>query len=67
MGDASLISGQRTVMNAIQQRAIELKRAGKSADEVARIVQMEFQVKYPDWLGPAQAGNAARTAYAEAQ
>jgi hypothetical protein len=60
------IDEQRTMMRAIQARAVELKREGKSADDTARTVQMEFQTKYPDWMGAAQAGNAARTAYQEA-
>jgi glyoxylase-like metal-dependent hydrolase (beta-lactamase superfamily II) len=66
MGDASLIDEQRTVLKAIQARAVLLKHEGKSADETAKIVQEEFHTKYPDWTGPAQAGNAAKTAYNEA-
>ena len=66
VGDASLISDQRTMMKAIQSRAIELKRQGKSADETAQAVQAEFQVKYSDWTAPARVGLIARTAYAEA-
>src|ERR1700730_16214129 len=49
MGDASLINEQRTVLKAIQARAIELKHEGKSPDETAQTVQAEFQMKYPDW------------------
>jgi glyoxylase-like metal-dependent hydrolase (beta-lactamase superfamily II) len=64
-GDASLIDQQRTVMKAVQARALALKREGKSADETARIVQAEFQAAYADWTGPAQAGNAARAAFNE--
>jgi glyoxylase-like metal-dependent hydrolase (beta-lactamase superfamily II) len=66
MGGAELIDEQRTMMRAIQARAVELKREGKSADDTALTVQMEFQAKYPDWMGAAQAGIAARTAYQEA-
>src|SRR5476651_1795680 len=66
VGDASLISDQRTMMKAIQSRATELKRQGKSADETAQAVQAEFQAKYPDWTAPARVGLIARTAYAEA-
>jgi glyoxylase-like metal-dependent hydrolase (beta-lactamase superfamily II) len=65
MGDARLIEEQRTVMSAIQARAVELKRQGQSPDEAAQTVQTEFQMKYPDWTGPAQAGAAARVAYRE--
>jgi glyoxylase-like metal-dependent hydrolase (beta-lactamase superfamily II) len=66
VGDASLIDQQRTVLTAIEARALALKREGKTADEAARIVQTEFQGSHADWTGPAQAGNAARTAYHEA-
>ena len=66
VGDASLIDAQRTMMKAIQARATELKRQGKSADEVGPIVQAEFQAKYPDWAAPARIGIIARTAYMEA-
>jgi glyoxylase-like metal-dependent hydrolase (beta-lactamase superfamily II) len=66
VGDASLIDAQRTMMKAIQARALELKRQGKSADEAGPIVQSEFQAKYPDWSAPARIGIIARTAYAEA-
>jgi hypothetical protein len=55
------------MMKAIQSRAMELKREGKSADETAQTVQTEFQAKYPDWTAPARVGLIARTAYAEAQ
>jgi glyoxylase-like metal-dependent hydrolase (beta-lactamase superfamily II) len=65
MGDASLIEQQRTVMKGIQARAGELKRQGKSVDETAQIVQMEFQAKYPNWTAPARAAAIARTAFTE--
>jgi glyoxylase-like metal-dependent hydrolase (beta-lactamase superfamily II) len=67
MGGASLIDEQRTMMKAIQARASELKRLGKSADETAQAVQTEFQAKYPDWSAPARVTVIARTAYLEAQ
>jgi glyoxylase-like metal-dependent hydrolase (beta-lactamase superfamily II) len=64
-GDASLIDQQRTVLKAIQARALALKGEGKSADETARTVQAELQASHADWTGPAQAGSAARTAFNE--
>jgi cyclase len=67
MGDSSLIDQQRTMMKAIQARAVELKRQGESADETAQALQSEFQAKYPDWTAPARVGVIARTAYMEAQ
>jgi glyoxylase-like metal-dependent hydrolase (beta-lactamase superfamily II) len=66
MGGASLIDEQRAVLKAIQARAAALKREGRSAAEAAQIVQTEFQMRYPEWTGAAQAGNAAKTAYNEA-
>ena len=64
-GDASQIGEQRTVMRAIQQRAIELKRQGKSADETVQTVQTELPAKFPGWAAPARVGIIARTAYTE--
>jgi glyoxylase-like metal-dependent hydrolase (beta-lactamase superfamily II) len=64
-GDAALIAEQRTMMKAIQSRALELKRQGRSADETATTVQAEFQANYPNWAAPARVGIMARTAYAE--
>jgi glyoxylase-like metal-dependent hydrolase (beta-lactamase superfamily II) len=66
VGDASLINEQRTMMTAMQSRAIELKHQGRSADDAASTVQSEFQAKYPDWAAPARIAIIARTAYAEA-
>ena len=66
VGEASLIAEQRTMMTAIQSRAIALKREGKPADETAQMVQSEFQAKYPGWAVPVRLGVIARTAYTEA-
>jgi len=64
-GAASLIAEQKTVMTAIQRRAIELKRQGKSADETVQIVQAELPATFPGWAAPARVGIIARTAYTE--
>jgi glyoxylase-like metal-dependent hydrolase (beta-lactamase superfamily II) len=66
VGDASLIAEQRTMMKAIQSRAIELKRQGRSADDTAQAVQAEFQTTFPGWAAPGRVGIIARTAYTEA-
>ena len=66
VGEASLIAEQKTVMTAIQSRAIELKHQGKSADETVQIVQAELPGKFPGWAAPARVGIIARTAYTEA-
>jgi glyoxylase-like metal-dependent hydrolase (beta-lactamase superfamily II) len=65
MGDGSLIETNRTYLRALQTRVAELKRAGKTVDEVAEAMTAEFKAKYPDWTG--NAGAAARIAYNEAK
>jgi hypothetical protein len=50
----------------VQLRARELKTQGRSADDVAMAVQMEFQAKYPGWPRANGLAAAARSAYAEA-
>jgi cyclase len=65
MGDGSLIEKNRVYLQALQMRAAELKRAGKTADETADALTAEFKAKYPDWTG--NAGAAARIAYNEAK
>jgi glyoxylase-like metal-dependent hydrolase (beta-lactamase superfamily II) len=66
VGDASLIAEQRAVMKAIQSRAAELKKEGKTADETAAAIQRELTAKYPDWAAPPRVSAIAKTAYAEA-
>ena len=66
VGDASLIAEQRTVMKAIQSRAIELKRQGRTADEAAATIQTEMQAGYSTWSAAARIAAIAKTAYAEA-
>jgi glyoxylase-like metal-dependent hydrolase (beta-lactamase superfamily II) len=65
MGDGSLIETNRAYLQALQSRAAELKRAGKSEDEAADTLSAEFKAKYPNWTG--NAGAAARVAYKEAK
>src|SRR5579863_1309489 len=42
VGDASLIGTERTYLNAVQSRTVELKAQGKSADETAKLLSAEF-------------------------
>jgi glyoxylase-like metal-dependent hydrolase (beta-lactamase superfamily II) len=65
MGDGSLIEKNRTYLLALQTRAAELKREGKTVDQASDAIVAEFKSKYPDWTG--NAGAAARIAYAEAK
>lgn len=67
IGDGSLIASNRALMRDIQSRVRELKAQGKSADEVATIVQTEFPAKHPGWPRANGLGPIARSAYAEAR
>lgn len=65
VGDGSLIASNRALMQAVQERARELKALGRSAAETAATVQAEFQAKHPEWRRGAGLAAAARAAYAE--
>ena len=66
MGDASMITAYHGYFTALQKRAAELKREGKSSDETAVALRKEFAAKYPDWTEPLRVHTAATAAYAEA-
>jgi len=66
VGEASIIATNRTIMLGVQARARELKAQGRSADETAEAVRMEFQAQHPDWPRSNGLAAAARAAYAEA-
>ena len=65
-GPGSLIAVNRAVMQGVQARARELKAQGRTADETAKMIQMEFQAKNPDWRRANGLAGAARAAYNEA-
>lgn len=65
MGDGALIETNRGYLKALQARVAELKREGKTIDQVADTVTAEFRARYADWTGSAAA--AARVAYNEAR
>src|SRR5262245_17970821 len=65
MGDGSLIEKNRTYLLALQTRAAEFKREGKSLEQASEMLIAEFKSKYPNWSG--NAGSAARIAYNEAK
>ena len=67
VGDASLISTERTYLKAVQSRVVELKAQGKTAEESEKILSAEFRAKYPDWENPGWVGDAVKRFYAEAK
>jgi len=67
VGDTVLIGTERTYLKAVQSRVTELKAQGKSADESAKLLSVEFRAKYPDWDNPGWVGDAVKRYYAEAK
>ena len=67
VGEASLISIERTYLKAVQSRVAELKAQGKSAEESEKLLAVEFRAKYPDWENPGWVGDAVKRFYAEAK
>ena len=67
VGPGTIIASNRAIMEGVQARARALKAEGRSADDVAKAVQAEFQAQHPDWPRANGLAAAARSAYAEAQ
>jgi glyoxylase-like metal-dependent hydrolase (beta-lactamase superfamily II) len=65
VGDAALVSKERSFLKAVQSRVVELKAQGKSSEEAARLLLAEFQPKYPDWDNPGWISDAVRRFYSE--
>jgi glyoxylase-like metal-dependent hydrolase (beta-lactamase superfamily II) len=65
--DASMISGEREVLRALQMRTRELKAQGKTEEQVGQILTAEFDVKYPAWKGLGAIPAIARRFYEEVQ
>ena len=65
LADASIIKANRELLAAIQTRAGELKREGKSADEAGKQLAEEFKVKYKDWDQSIRVIPAVAVAYKE--
>ena len=67
IGDATLIARDRAFLQEVQDRAGELKRAGKTIDEVVAAIVAEIAPKYPEWGNPSGAAAVVRAAYDEAR
>jgi len=65
IGPGAILGTLRSEMLAIQARARELKAQGRSADETATALQMEFQARQPTWARVNGVAALARSAYAE--
>jgi len=65
LGDGSLIAKERAFLLELENRSLELKRQGKSADEAANIVTAEFKKRYSDWQSMGPVANVVKRVYAE--
>jgi len=63
--DASVVEAYRGFLKALQTRVGELKRGGKSSDDIAVQVRGEFAAKYPGWAQPIRVHPAATVIYKE--
>lgn len=65
-GAGDLIATNRTFIQEINARTLELKKAGRSIDDVVKTVSAELTAKHPDWPRATGIGNLARAAFSEA-
>jgi len=65
VGDATLVSKEQTYLKEVQSRVAELKAQGKSSEEAAQLLSVEFRAKYSDWDNPGWITDAARRYYLE--
>jgi glyoxylase-like metal-dependent hydrolase (beta-lactamase superfamily II) len=65
LGDGSLIGKEKAFLLELENRSLELKRQGKSADEAATMVTAEFKKKYSDWQSMGPVANVVKRVYAE--
>jgi len=67
VGEAALVSKERTFLKEVQSRVVELKAQGKPAEEVAQLLSVEFRAKYPDWENPGWISDAVGRFYSESK
>jgi len=66
MGTGTLIGENRQLMRAIRDRAVALKTQGKTIEQTATTIQMEFQAQHPSWPRANGIGPIARSSWNEA-
>src|SRR5207245_8401232 len=65
VGEAALVTKERTFLKELQSRVLELKAQGKPAEEAAQLLSVEFRAKYSDWENPGWIEDAVRRFYLE--
>lgn len=49
IGDGSLVDQERAFLTELRDRALALKRQGKSAEQAGQQITADFKKKFPDW------------------
>lgn len=65
LADGSILRANRELLTAIQVRAAELKREGKSPDDAGKAMAAEFKARYQDWDQPIRVIPAVAAVYKE--
>jgi glyoxylase-like metal-dependent hydrolase (beta-lactamase superfamily II) len=67
VADASVISDYRNYLRTLTARVAELKKEGKSAEDIGVQLRGEFAKKHPGWAQPQRVQQAATVLYREAE
>ena len=67
LGDGMLIAKERAMLTELQGRALELKRAGKPADEAGKLLTDELHAKHPDYGQAERIAADVKLVYRESQ
>jgi glyoxylase-like metal-dependent hydrolase (beta-lactamase superfamily II) len=65
LGDRSILEQEYALLSALQTRALELKRQGKSAAEAGQMLLAEFKMKFPGWPNLSGIPNLVGRVYSE--
>ena len=65
VGPGTLVAANRALVEAVRDRALALKKEGRSIDETATTVQTEFQAQHAGWPRANGLVALARSAYTE--
>lgn len=65
LGDRAILDQEYALLSALQTRALELKRQGKSAEEAGQTLLAEFKTKFPDWPNLSGIPNLVSRTYSE--
>jgi len=60
-----MISAYRGILTTLRTRVAEMKKHGRSSDDIATTLREEFRNKYPDWDQPMRIHAAATAIYRE--